>query len=103
LRHVIVPKAQHCHAARAQPIVALLIATLLEWFIVLTTIELDREPKLRAIEIQCVRTCGMLSPEAEAVQLARAQLAPHLCFNISRVLPELSGAGRFESRAIKPR
>ena len=70
LRSIVIPKSQNGYAARRQPIGSSQIATRLRLFIVLTAVELNRKPKLWAVEIKRVRPGRMLSPEAETIQPA---------------------------------
>jgi hypothetical protein len=76
LRHLIVPESQLGHATGAQPGAASLIALLLWKFAVLAAIKLDGQPQMRTIEIQNVRSGGMLSPKLKAVWPTAPELAP---------------------------
>ena len=81
LRDVRIPEAKHRDAALIQPTVAMSVFRFVVGVCVLTSIELDREPQSRTIEVEYKRAGGMLSSEI-STKLTISKLLPQTHFNI---------------------
>jgi hypothetical protein len=100
LGNVVVPEPKLSHAARAQPRGAPLIAVLLWQLTVLAAIKLDRQPQLRTVEIQNVRSGGVLPPKFEPIETTGSEPTPQPRPHSRRILAQTSRAFRFFARPI---
>jgi len=72
----MVPVTQRQNALASQKSITLRVASLVRCFIVLATIQLDRDSKLMTIEIKDVWPQRLLSPELLLVQASIPQQRP---------------------------
>jgi hypothetical protein len=69
LQHLVIPKPQHPYAARIEVARALLIAGALWRGVVLASVDLNRQFRCGAIEIQHKACDGVLLAKTETVEL----------------------------------
>jgi hypothetical protein len=79
---------QHGDTAFPQPLIATNIAPRSIAHVVTRAIKLDRQTRLRTIEIQNVRTDWMLASKHRLSQLATAQAAPKACLRHRQIYAE---------------
>jgi hypothetical protein len=88
-----IPKTRHLDSWRSQKHRALGVVTLLVRKSVTAAVQLDRQIRLFAREIQIVIAFGMLTTKLVAAEPPVTQPAPHEFFRPRFLLPQRAGAG----------
>jgi hypothetical protein len=86
----MIPKPQHAYTARLEAARALLIASAPWRGVVLGSIDLDRQSRCGAIEIQYEACDGVLLAKAESVQLFATEAVPQAVLRIGHVLAQVA-------------
>jgi len=91
LQHIQIAEPQHPETFPLQIVSTQPVFLQACFVIVLTTVELDHQHQLRAVEVQHVGWQRMLSPKLETGQLPVAQSPPEQAFALGEVGSQLLG------------
>src|SRR4051812_35850362 len=86
--HRRIPEPKGSNAERSQVLVTGMVSVLLRR--VVATVELDRQPQLRRVEVEHVGRHRVLSAELDAVEPAASQQFPEEAFAVGDVPPQLA-------------
>ena len=88
---LVIPKSQFLNALFLQKSAARVVVLHLLWQAVLKTVQLDVQPRRRAIEIQKINSRRMLPAKFESGEAVASQRAPQFLFFVGLVTPKLTG------------
>src|SRR5919197_5674989 len=86
----MIPKPQHPYTARLEVARALLIASALWRGVVLASVDLDRQFRCGAIEVQHEACDGVLLAKAETVELFATEALPQALLCVGHVLAQVT-------------